>query len=125
MELKKGINLGGFLSQCVHTKEHYDTFIVKDDIERIKSYGFDHVRLPIDSEVIEYSNGNVIEEGYKKIEEVIGWTREEGLDIISQTVLKEDTGERKRVKDTDIGKGLQEQIDDLKVLYEIYKNGII
>lgn len=82
MELKKGINLGGFLSQCVHTKEHYDSFIVKEDIERIKGYGFDHVRLPIDSEVIEYSNGNVIEEGYERIEEIIGWTREEGLDII-------------------------------------------
>ena len=82
MELKKGINLGGFLSQCCHTQEHYDSFIVKADIERIKSFGFDHVRLPIDSEVIEYSNGNVIEEGYERIDEIINWTRDCGLDII-------------------------------------------
>ena len=82
MVLKKGINLGGFLSQCVHTEEHYDSFIVKEDIERIKSFGFDHVRLPIDSEVIEYSNGNVIEEGYERIDEIINWTRDCGLDII-------------------------------------------
>ena len=27
MKLKRGINLGGFLSQCEHGKEHYDAFI--------------------------------------------------------------------------------------------------
>jgi hypothetical protein len=26
--LMHGINFGGWLSQCVHTKEHYDTFII-------------------------------------------------------------------------------------------------
>ena len=24
MKLKKGVNFGGYLSQCVHTKEHFD-----------------------------------------------------------------------------------------------------
>ncbi len=45
---------------------------------------------------------------------------EEGIDIKTQTILKEDTGERKRVKDTDIGKILKEQIMDLKELYKKY-----
>ena len=27
MKLERGINLGGYLSQCVHSKEHYDAFI--------------------------------------------------------------------------------------------------
>ena len=30
-----GINLGGWLSQCVHTREHYDSFIGEEDIRRI------------------------------------------------------------------------------------------
>ncbi len=33
--------------------------------------------------------------------------------------------ERKRIKDTDIGKQLQEQIDDLNKLLQAYKNGIL
>jgi aryl-phospho-beta-D-glucosidase BglC (GH1 family) len=57
MNLKRGINLGGFLSQCVHTKEHYDSFIKEEDIEQISAYGFDHVRLPIDYEVFETEDG--------------------------------------------------------------------
>ena len=37
-----GVNLGGWLSQCVHTKEHYDSFINEMDIRKIKSWGMDH-----------------------------------------------------------------------------------
>ena len=51
---QKGVNLGGWLSQADEkTKEHYDTFIGKEDIKRIASWGCDHVRLPIDYIVIE------------------------------------------------------------------------
>ena len=35
MNLEKGINFGGWLSQCIHTKEHYDTFITKDDVKNV------------------------------------------------------------------------------------------
>ncbi len=27
MQLKRGINLGGYLSQCVHSRDHYESFI--------------------------------------------------------------------------------------------------
>ena len=34
---QKGVNLGGWISQCVsYEKEHFDTFITKADIERLK-----------------------------------------------------------------------------------------
>lgn len=82
MELKKGINLGGFLSQCVHTKEHYDTFILKEDFSYIKSLGFDHVRLPIDYNVMEEDDGTNKAEGFNRIEEIINWAKESNLDII-------------------------------------------
>ncbi|MDD4244401.1 MAG: glycoside hydrolase family 5 protein [Bacilli bacterium] len=82
MELKKGINLGGFLSQCVHTKEHYDTFILKDDFSYIKSLGFDHVRLPIDYNVMEEDDGTDKGEGFKRIDGIINWAKEFNLDII-------------------------------------------
>ena len=53
-----GINLGGWLSQCVHTPEHYDSFIGEEDIRRIASWGLDHVRVPVDYELIETQEGD-------------------------------------------------------------------
>lgn len=50
---------------------------------------------------------------------------EDGLDIISQTILKENIATRKRVADTDIGKKLKEEIDDLKELLIAYKEGVL
>ena len=35
---KKGVNLGGWLSQCKHTYEHYDSFITEADIEKAETY---------------------------------------------------------------------------------------
>lgn len=48
---------------------------------------------------------------------------EEGLDIKSQTILKENILTRKRVADTDIGNKLKEEIKDLKQLLIAYKEG--
>lgn len=47
----------------------------------------------------------------------------DGLDIKSQTILKQYVKDRKRVKDTDIGQNLQAQIDDLKLLLNAYVDG--
>lgn len=50
----------------------------------------------------------------------------EGRDIISFTSIVEDTSlNRIRVKDTDIGKELQSQINDLKKLLNAYKHGTL
>ena len=48
---------------------------------------------------------------------------EEGLDIKTQTILKENIVNRKRVADTDIGKKLKEEIEDLKQLLSAYREG--
>lgn len=48
-----GVNLGGWLSQCEHNIDHYEDFIKEEDIERISSWGLDHVRVPVDYEVAE------------------------------------------------------------------------
>ena len=36
---QRGINLGGWLSQCTPKKEHYDTFITEQDLRTIASWG--------------------------------------------------------------------------------------
>ena len=50
---------------------------------------------------------------------------EEGLDIISATRVVEYTTRRKLVRDTDIGKELEDQVASLKELLKAYRNGMI
>ena len=82
---KKGINLGGWLSQCGeenYNDAHYSSFITEKDIERIGSMGVDHVRLPIDCNVIMTEDGKFIENGFAYIDSCIDWCRKSSLGII-------------------------------------------
>ena len=82
MKLERGINLGGYLSQCVHNTEHYDAFIQEEDIRKIASMGFDHVRLAIDYEVLEDEYGRTREEGFAYVTRVVEWCKRQGLNIV-------------------------------------------
>ena len=46
-------------------------------------------------------------------------------DIFSTTVVVEHQQKRRRVRDTDIGSDIQNQIDDLKLLLLAYRKGLI
>lgn len=80
----KGINLGGWLSQCGnhYTEEHYNTFITKKDIDLIASWGLDHVRLPVDYNVVQQENGDFIESGFRHIDDCIAWCEANNLKIV-------------------------------------------
>ncbi|MBE5946314.1 MAG: glycoside hydrolase family 5 protein [Lachnospiraceae bacterium] len=82
MKLERGINLGGYLSQCCHEEEHYDTFIVESDIKQISEWGFDHVRLAIDYEVFEEEDGTRKIEGFERVKRVIEWSKKYNLNIV-------------------------------------------
>ena len=83
IRLKKGVNLGGFLSQCSeYTNEHYDTFITEEDIQIIADMNFDHVRLPVDYEVIETPEGEEIMGNYHYIDDTIKWCKKRGMNVI-------------------------------------------
>lgn len=56
-----GVNLGGWLSQCDYSKERLEHFIVEEDIKRISDWPVDHVRLPIDYNVLQDQDGTFIE----------------------------------------------------------------
>ncbi|HCA21943.1 MAG TPA: endoglucanase [Lachnospiraceae bacterium] len=79
----KGVNLGGWLSQCAeYTYDHYDTFITESDVDNVAKLGFDHVRVPVDYNVIERGDNDYIEEGFKYIDECIRWCKKNGLKMI-------------------------------------------
>lgn len=79
---KHGINLGGWLSQCNHTKEHYDSFIHAEDLKIIKSWGLDHVRVPVDYNLVQNKDGSFIEAGFVYIQNAIDWCKAAGINMI-------------------------------------------
>ncbi len=79
----KGINLGGWISQFAkYDKNHFETFITEKDIDNIKELGFDHVRVPVDYNVLEDEDGNPIEDGYKYLENCRMWCEKNGLNML-------------------------------------------
>ena len=77
-----GINFGGWLSQCDHTKETYDNFIKKEDFKKVAEWGLDHVRVPVDYVLVEDKDGNDIPGGYAYIDNAIAWCEEYGLNMV-------------------------------------------
>jgi len=82
MKLYRGINFGGYLSQCEHTLEHYETFITKEDVKKVKDLGFDHIRLPIDYEVLETKEGYEYTEGIAYVNQFLLWCEEYEMDVV-------------------------------------------
>ena len=79
----RGINLGGWLSQCAEYSEgHYSSFITENDIKNISEWGLDHIRLPVDYNVIEDEDGRILPNGYKHIDDCIEWCEKYGLNLI-------------------------------------------
>ncbi len=77
-----GVDLGGWFSQCDHSEERYDSFITKKDFAVIASWGLDHVRLPIDYELVEDKDGKELPAGYERIHKALSWAKEYGLNVI-------------------------------------------
>jgi hypothetical protein len=78
----KGINFGGWLSQCEHTKEHYDTFITEKDVQEVAGWGLDHIRVPVDFELLETPDGEYLDEGFAYIDACITWCEKAHLNLI-------------------------------------------
>lgn len=79
---QKGINFGGWFSQCDHSKERYDTFITEEDVKRVAEWGLDHVRIPVDYNLVEDEKGNYQEEGFAYIQKAIDWCGKYGLNMV-------------------------------------------
>ena len=80
---RKGVNLGGWISQFAEYDEaHFDTFITKDDIAAIAGLGFDHLRVPVDYNVLEDEEGRCLESGFRRLEDCRLWCEEYGLNML-------------------------------------------
>ncbi len=77
-----GVNLGGWYSQCNHTEDRYDNFIKEADFKTISEWGLDHIRLPIDYNLVEKADGTRIEKGFERIQQAIDWCKKYHLNMI-------------------------------------------
>ncbi len=78
----KGINLGGWLSQCDYSEDRLNNFIKEEDIATIASWGLDHVRIPIDYNVLENEDGTYKEDGFARITTALEWCRKYNLNTV-------------------------------------------
>ena len=78
----KGVNLGGWFSQCDYSQERLDHFITEPDFAKIASWGFDHIRLPVDYNVIQNPDGSMKEDGLQRIDRALSLCDRYGLHAV-------------------------------------------
>lgn len=76
MGIVRGINLGGWLSQCDYSDKRLNEFIQEADFARIASWGLDHVRIPVDYNVLDDGRG------YAKLDWAVEMCQKYGLKIV-------------------------------------------
>ena len=79
---RKGVNLGGWMSQCDYSIERLDNFITEADFAQIAAWGFDHVRIPVDYNVIQNDDGSMKDDGLQRIDRALEMCKRNGLKAV-------------------------------------------
>lgn len=79
---KKGLNLGGWISQCPVRKEYQDAFITEKDFETLREIGVDHIRLPYDYNLFETEDGEDLDYGWGYMDNAVAWARKYGINVL-------------------------------------------
>lgn len=82
ISLKKGMNLGGWMSQCDYSEDRLNNFIKEEDVKKIASWGMDHVRLPVDYNIIQNGDGSIRGDGFERIDKAVSWAEKYDLSIV-------------------------------------------
>ena len=80
--LKRGVNLGGWLSQCDYSRERLADFITEIDFARIASWGLDHVRLPVDYNLFEKSGESECPVGFERVDFALSMCEKYRLNLV-------------------------------------------
>jgi len=93
MARMRGINMGGWLSQIDAIQEkdpdkflgvdkHMETFIGEADFANVKSWGFDHVRVPVDSYLFFTEDERPVENRFLYLDRSVEFAGQNGLKLI-------------------------------------------
>lgn len=81
-EINKGVNIGNWLSGSPLRGERRAKMFTMDNIKKIASYGFDHLRIPVDEEHLLNDSGELDKETLAHIHETITHCKKNGMKII-------------------------------------------
>jgi endoglucanase len=80
-KIHRGVNVSHWLSQVAGWAVR-DKFFTREDVKLIKSFGFDHIRLPVDEEELWEEDGTVKQDALKYLTDCIDWCLAEDLRVI-------------------------------------------
>lgn len=78
----KGINFGGWFSQCDYSKERLDNFITEVDFAKVSEWGADHVRIPVDYNIFENNDGSYKEDGFARLDRIFALCEKYNLNAV-------------------------------------------
>ena len=78
----RGVDLGGWFSQCDYSEDRLDHFITEKDFGVIAGWGLDHVRIPVDYNVMETDEGKWKADGFRRISNALRWAEKNGLRVV-------------------------------------------
>jgi len=81
-KIKRGVNLSHWLSQTDSKGDERALFMSKEDFTKIASFGYDHVRLPVDEMHLWNDEGEKDKAAFELVHKAIKWSEENGLRII-------------------------------------------
>ena len=78
----RGVDLGGWFSQCDYSEDRLEHFITEKDLDVIASWGLDHVRIPVDYNVFEKEDGTELADGFRRVGRALSWCRSRNLKAV-------------------------------------------
>ena len=79
---QKGVDLGGWFSQCDYSEDRFRHFIREEDFAVIRSWGADHVRIPVDYNLLEEEDGTPRMSGFAHLDRALGYAEQNGLNAV-------------------------------------------
>ncbi len=70
--VKRGINISHWLSQCDGRGER-QTWFTQKDVNYLADLGFDHLRIPVDEEELWHENGRSDQEAFDLLNQALDW----------------------------------------------------
>lgn len=78
----KGVNLGGWFSQCDYSEERLNNFITEADFKILSNWKLDHVRIPVDYNIFENADGTYKDNGFERIDRAFELCAKYGLNAV-------------------------------------------
>ena len=115
-EICKGVNLGNWVSESPLRGERRAKVFTMDDIDKLASYGFDHLRLPVDEDHLFNESGRADEETLSLIHETITRCKKNGMRIILDIhSIKSHTFKSSRINENTLWDSEDEQDHFVKI----------